>query len=183
MRDARPHPHQHGPRERGGLPPFGGFGRFPFGRGPKARRGDVRAAALLLLAEEPRNGYQLMQEIESRTNGLWRPSPGSIYPVLQQLEDEGLVTPEGPEGRRAYQLTEAGRAHVEAHAAELGSPWDAVSESAGEGVRDFHFLIAQLVIAARQVAQVGSVKQVDEAKAILTEARRGLYRLLAEDSE
>jgi DNA-binding PadR family transcriptional regulator len=173
MRQIPPqHPRQ---RERG-------FGRFPFGRGgPRARRGDVRAAALLLLGEEPRNGYQLMQEIESRTNGIWRPSPGSIYPVLQQLEDEGLVRPDGPEGRRAYQLTDAGRAYVTEHTAELGSPWDAVSESAGEGARDFHFLIAQLVIAARQVEQAGSSRQVEEAKAILGEARRGLYRLLAED--
>lgn len=180
MRDPRSRHRQHG-----GFPPFGPgpWARFPFARGPKARRGDVRAAALLLLAEEPRNGYQLMQEIESRTNGLWRPSPGSIYPVLQQLEDEGLVRPGGPEGRRVFQLTDAGRAHVEEHAAELGSPWDTVSESAGEGARDFHLLIAQLVIAVRQVAQVGTAKQVDEAKAILGEARRGLYRLLAEDAE
>jgi len=180
MRD----PHAHGRyREHPGRGPFPPFGRFPFGRGPKARRGDVRAAALLLLAEEPRNGYQLMQEIETRTNGLWRPSPGSIYPVLQQLEDEGLVRPDGPEGRRAYQLTDAGRAYLSEHAEELGSPWDAVTESAGEGARDFQFLIAQLVIAARQVAQVGSVTQAEEAKRILGEARRGLYRVLAEDAE
>src|SRR6202011_5364224 len=104
-------PFEHDPRGPFGFGPFGlggpggPFGRFPFGRGPKARRGDVRAAALVLLAEDPRNGYQLMQEIESRSRGLWRPSPGSMYPVLQQLEDEGLVRPGGPGGRRGFQLT------------------------------------------------------------------------------
>ena len=186
------------PRERGergphGLGPFGPFGfgggsypqfpRFPFGRGPTARRGDVRAAALLLLAETPRNGYQLMQEIESRTNGLWRPSPGSMYPVLQQLEDEGLVRPEGPESRRFYQLTDAGRRYVEEHGAELGSPWQAVCDSVGENARDFHTLIVQVIVAARQVAQVGSVPQVDEAERVLVNARRSLYRILAEDGD
>src|SRR5829696_6959025 len=99
-------------RHRGG--PRGGFPGFGPPRGPRARRGDVRAALLLLLAEEPRNGYQLMQEIEQRSDGLWRPSPGSVYPALQQLEDEGLVTPAG-EGRKAYTLTADGRAHVEEH--------------------------------------------------------------------
>ena len=171
--------HGHGP---GGWGPPGdprGWG----GRRRRMRRGDVRAAILVLLDEQPSTGYRLIEEIERRSEGQWRPSPGSVYPTLQQLEDEGLVRPEGPEGRRAYQLTDAGRTHVSEHAEELGSPWDAVTESAGEGVRDFQFLIAQLVIAARQVAQVGSVKQAEEAKRILGEARRGLYRVLAEDAE
>src|ERR671936_914408 len=96
--------HRHGPPfGRGG--PFGAFffgGPGGFRRGPRARRGDVRAAALLLLAEEPRNGYQLMQEIEERSGGVWRPSPGSVYPALSQLEDEGLVQGEERDGRRAY---------------------------------------------------------------------------------
>jgi DNA-binding PadR family transcriptional regulator len=186
-------------REHGGRPPrdrgpfafgpfaFGGpqgpFGRFPFGRGPKARRGDVRAAALLLLAEAPRNGYQLMQEIESRSNGVWRPSPGSMYPVLQQLEDEGLVTPDGPEGRRVFQLTDAGRAYVEEHADELGSPWDAASDSVDVGARDLHHLSMQVLLAARQVAQMGSVRQVDDAEKVLVDTRRRLYRILAEDTD
>ena len=88
-------------RHRGGPRGFPGFGPP---RGPRARRGDVRAAILLLLAEEPRNGYQLMQEIERRSDGLWRPSPGSVYPALQQLEDEGLVAPDrgGPQGLHAH---------------------------------------------------------------------------------
>jgi Transcriptional regulator PadR-like family len=85
--------HRHGPPfGRGGFGFFGGPGGFP--RGPRARRGDVRAAALILLAEEPRNGYQIMQEIEQRSDGVWRPSPGSVYPALAQLEDEGLIRTE-----------------------------------------------------------------------------------------
>ena len=177
-------------RERGGFGPFGPFGfggppgpfgRFPFGRGPKARRGDVRAAALLLLAEDPRNGYQLMQEIENRSNGVWRPSPGSMYPVLQQLEDEGLVRPEGPEGRRVFQLTDEGRAYVKEHAEELGSPWDAASDSVDVSARDFQHLSVQVLLAARQVAQMGSTRQVADAEKVLVDARRRLYRILAED--
>src|SRR5689334_4364215 len=102
---------------------------FPFhrGRGPRARRGDVRAALLALLAEEPRNGYQLMQEIERRSGGMWRPSPGSVYPALQQLEDEGLVHAEVQDGRRHFALTDAGRAHVEAQGDALKEPWRAAS--------------------------------------------------------
>jgi DNA-binding PadR family transcriptional regulator len=163
--------------------PGGPFGRlgFGFGRGPKARRGDVRAAALLLLAEDPRNGYQLMQEIENRTRGMWRPSPGSMYPVLQQLEDEGLVRPEGPEGRRVYQLTDAGRDHVKEHASELGAPWDAVNCAVGDDVADFHTLLMQTMIAARQLAHVASTRQLEEAEKVLTETRRRLYRILAEE--
>src|ERR687893_3158314 len=115
-------------RGAGGIAPRGGGGRdFPgFGppRGPRARRGDVRAAVLVLLAEEPRNGYQLMQEIEQRSDGVWRPSPGSVYPALQQLEDEGLVRIAEREGRKAYELTDEGRAHVAARRDELGAPWD-----------------------------------------------------------
>src|SRR3954452_7141031 len=92
----------HGRRGRPG-PPWG-----LRGRGPRARRGDVRAALLVLLAEEPRNGYQLMQEIEQRSDGAWRPSPGSVYPALQQLEDDGLVRAGQADGRRVYELTDAG---------------------------------------------------------------------------
>src|SRR5215831_599181 len=116
---------RHGPPfgRWGGLGPFfGGPGGFQ--RGPRARRGDVRAAALLLLAEGPLNGYQLMQEIERRSEGVWRPSPGSVYPALAQLEDEGLVRSDDVGDRRAYVLTGAGRAHVEARRDELDAPWE-----------------------------------------------------------
>ena len=96
------------------------FDRHAFGRGPRARKGDVRAAILDLLDEGGQwNGYQLIQEIAGRTSGVWRPSAGSVYPALQQLEDEGLIAPEGEGRRRMYALTDAGRAYAEEHADEL----------------------------------------------------------------
>src|SRR5664279_524303 len=119
----RPHRHgaahhvrhfAYGPRgEFGG--PFGGFGHRggPRGRGRKARRGDIRTAALLLLAEEPRNGYQIMQEVQERSGGVWRPSPGSVYPALAQLEDEGLIRSTEAEGARHFEITDTGREHLE----------------------------------------------------------------------
>src|SRR5689334_20545042 len=100
-----------------GFPGGGPFGGPPpwAGRRSKARRGDVRAALLALLAEEPRNGYQLIQEIEERSGGEWRPSPGAVYPALQQLTDEGLIEAEEQEGRRTFRLSDSGRAYAEAH--------------------------------------------------------------------
>src|SRR5919107_2960735 len=122
----RPHRRPHGGHGFG--PPFGpGFGGFG-PRGPRARRGDVRAALLVLLAEEPRNGYGLMQEIEARSNGAWRPSPGSVYPALSQLEDEGLVRAEERDGSRVFTLTDAGREYVGSN--DLGAPWEAVRDDA-----------------------------------------------------
>ena len=103
------------------------------GSGPRARRGDVRSALLLLLDEEPRNGYGLMQEIERRSSGLWRPSPGSVYPALSQLEDEGLVATVEQDGKRAFTLTDEGRAHVEANRERFGAPWSAAGGEHGAG--------------------------------------------------
>src|SRR5216683_7701674 len=134
--------------------PFGDFGpgRGPRGRGRKARRGDIRTAALLLLAEEPRNGYQIMQEVEERSDGVWRPSPGSVYPALQQLEDEGLIVAQADEsGRRSYQLTDEGRDYVEAHPEEVRAPWDAVAGSVGDGAIQMRKLIGQVAMAGYQV--------------------------------
>jgi DNA-binding PadR family transcriptional regulator len=181
--------HGRGRRRHGG-PPFG-RGGFPFGpqfvgpggfgRGPRARRGDVRAAALLLLAEEPRNGYQLMQEIEARSNGVWRPSPGSVYPALSQLEDEGLVRAEESDGRRAFALTDEGRAYVEEHRDELGSPWDEMSGAVTGEVAGLATEVRQVLMAVGQIGRVGNPDQVQRASKILSDARRGLYGLLAED--
>jgi DNA-binding PadR family transcriptional regulator len=150
------------------------------GRGPRARRGDVRAAILALLAEEPRNGYQIMQELSERSGGAWRPSPGSIYPALQQLEDEGLVTVEEVEGRKAYSLTDAGKEEVASRTDEQ-APWDAVSASAGDGVNELRDLAWQLGAAVMQVAHTGNKAQLDEAKKILNDARKAVYKILAAD--
>jgi DNA-binding PadR family transcriptional regulator len=184
----------HGPGRRGfGMPGFGppgpgGFGPWPgearFPRGPKVRRGDVRAASLALLAEEPRNGYQIIQEIGERSGGVWQPSPGSVYPALQQLEDEGLIEAETPEGgRRRYALTAEGRDYVAAHADELRAPWDVVARSVGSDAIELRRLFHEVLMAAAQVARVGSTDQVDQARRILTDTRRRLYRILAADEE
>jgi DNA-binding PadR family transcriptional regulator len=177
--------HGHGPGMHGFDPrafwgPWRGMGMGP-GRRGRARRGDVRAAALLLLAEEPRNGYQLMEEIERRSGGAWRPSPGSIYPALAQLEDEGLVQADESAGRRSFRLTEEGVAYVEEHRESLGSPWDEASEGMPTEFVELRNLIGQLAMATMQVAQSGNEEQVAEAKKILADARRSLYKLLAED--
>jgi len=176
-----------GRRRRHG-PPFGygGFGPFPgggrgFQRGRRARRGDVRAAALLLLAEEPRNGYQIMQEIEQRSGGVWRPSPGSVYPALSQLEDEGLVRAEERDERRTYTLTDAGRADVEERRDDLAAPWEQMSGEADDDVRALFREMRQVGMAAGQLGHMGNARQIGEAKTVLATARRALYSLLAED--
>jgi DNA-binding PadR family transcriptional regulator len=161
----------------GGFPPFGGG--F-FRRGGRARRGDVRAAILVLLLEEPRNGYQLMQEIEQRSEGTWRPSPGSMYPALQQLEDEGLVSVETASGGRTFHLTEKGKKQATAQQKEP-APWSAPSEGGREAAVELAMLFKQVSLAAMQVVQAGNDAQVAEARKVLVEARRALYRILAED--
>jgi DNA-binding PadR family transcriptional regulator len=172
----------------GGPPGFPGLGTWlgdpRMMRGPRAKRGDVRAAALALLSEGPMNGYQIIQEISERSGGVWRPSPGSVYPALQQLEDEGLIRAEaGESGRRAYILTEDGRAYAEAHPGELDAPWDAVTGHAGGAAVEMRKLIGQVAMAAYQVLSAGSEAQIGQARQVLTDARRALYRLLAADDE
>lgn len=163
-----------------GFPPFPGRpGRF----GPRVKRGDVRAGILALLAEEPRNGYQIIQELKSRSGGVWRASPGSVYPALQQLEDEGLVRTVEVSGRKAYELTDAGREHVDERPDEFEAPWDAVSGGVREEMSELRDGIGQLATAAMQVAQAGSQAQQRRAVEVLTGARKSLYRLLAEDDE
>jgi DNA-binding PadR family transcriptional regulator len=164
--------------------PFGGpFGGPPpwAGRRSKARRGDVRAAILALLAEEPRNGYQLIQEIEERSDGEWRPSPGAVYPALQQLTDEGLIEVEEHDGRRTFRLSEAGRTYVAEHEDEVNAPWEAMTSDVRDDVRELFGTTAKTGAAVMQIVQTGTEEQVAQAKQILSETRRSLYRLLAED--
>jgi DNA-binding PadR family transcriptional regulator len=167
-----------------GGPPFGGGRR---GRRP-GRRGDVRAAVLLLLSEEPLHGYQLIQQIGERSNGAWTPSPGSVYPVLSQLEDEGLITIERIDGRKTASLTEEGRAHIEEHREELGSPWDDAQAqpdfaALADERRAFGQSLKSFAHAWRQVAMAGTPDQRARALKIVDDARRSLYAILAEDGE
>lgn len=165
----------------GGPPGWGGRGRG-WGRGGRARRGDVRAAVLLLLSEAPRNGYQVIQELAERSRGTWRPSPGSVYPVLQQLEDEGLVVTTSGDAGRTYRLTDAGSAYVASHRAEMGVPWEEAANAVGQPTIDFAQLMHQVVGAMKQVIHAGNEQQLAQASAVLTDTRRALYRILAEDA-
>ncbi|HUB76975.1 MAG TPA: PadR family transcriptional regulator [Solirubrobacteraceae bacterium] len=164
--------------------PFGprGFGG-PRGHGGKARRGDIRTAALLLLAEEPRNGYAIMQEIEQRSGGVWSPSPGSIYPALSQLEDEGLIRSEENDGRKVFAITDAGRDALAARAADAPAPWDTLMGGVSNDVRELFGVMRQLGVAGLQLAQTASESQLAEAKKVLSEARRSLYKILADGED
>jgi DNA-binding PadR family transcriptional regulator len=158
--------------------PRGGRGR---GRG-RARRGDVRLAVLRLLADEPRNGYQLMQTIEERSGGEWRPSPGSMYPTLSQLEDEALIRSAAADGSRVFEITDAGREHLETRAGEP-DPWTPTDGRSENAMAELGPLVIGIGKAVWQVASVGSEQQRARALELLDETRRGLYRILAEDPD
>ena len=166
---------------RGGGPFGGGFGN-PFRQGTRAKRGDIRAAVLALLQEEPCNGYQIMQEIKQRSQGMWSPSPGSVYPALQQLEDERLIAAEERPGGHVYALTSEGKAYVKEHADEIAAPWEALTNAAGDDFLEVMSLARQLGAAAMQVVQAGDAAQIAKAKKILVATRRSLYEILAEGS-
>ncbi|WP_426593528.1 PadR family transcriptional regulator [Cellulomonas sp. McL0617] len=177
------HPHGGGPRgPRGfGGPGFGPGGFGPGGRGPgrRAGRGDIRAAVLLLLNEQPMHGYQLIQEIGQRSGGQWRPSPGAIYPALNLLEDEGLVAITAESGRKMARLTDAGTAYVAENAEQLGSPFeDAASRPTSPG-RSLRGALEALAAAAQQVVRSGTDDQATQALAVLERSRRDLYLILA----
>lgn len=185
------HPHHRGPHHRRDDFGFGGFGPDfgpPFGRGRGGRggrrrmkRGDVRAAILVLLSEQPANGYRLMQEIEERSDGAWRPSPGSTYPALQQLEDEGLVAAEESEGRKAFALTKDGEKYVEDNREKLGEPWKGLGPDFSGAAGDYWKQLKPLMEAVKQVGVVGDEDAVARGAEILAETRRKLYAILAED--
>jgi DNA-binding PadR family transcriptional regulator len=174
--------HGFGPGHRGGFDfgEFGGPGGGPRGRGRKARRGDIRTAALLLLAEEPRNGYQIMQEVEERSDGIWRPSPGSVYPALQQLEDEGLIRSEEMDGRKLFQLTDAGRAYVEERDKDKPAPWEQMGGDLSDQTVALGKLMREVGFAFVQVMRAGSEAQIAQAREVLASVRRDLYRILAD---
>ena len=187
--------HGHGPwgGPMGGPPPWvaqmfgpefagGAGGRGGGRRRSRVRRGDVRSAILDILytSEEPVNGYQVIQQIAEKTDGVWKPSPGSVYPTIAQLEDEGLVE-DAPTGRKAVQLTEAGTAYVQEHPEEMAAVWAPFTEEQDDDeVVNFKQVIGQTVGAIIQVATTGTPDQREKAIEILGDTRRQLYGLLAE---
>ena len=191
MFSAEGHPIPGGPRGRrhGRGPGFGGpggrgFGGPPWGGGRgRRRRGDVRAAILRLLAEEPRNGYQVMQAIEELSAGRWRPSPGSVYPALSQLEDEGLIRATERDGTKVFELTDAGQEQV----ASLGRrprPLGRVRRTATRTrATSSGICSSRSSMAVKQVADAGDERQIERARATLTDTRKALYRILADEGE
>jgi len=170
----------------GGPPPWVagllGLAQGAGSRSPKVRRGDVRSAILDVLAVEPMNGYQIIQQIAERTSGAWKPSPGSVYPTVQQLEDEGLVEGVDGAGRRMLRLTEEGRRYVEEHPDELAATWRPFDEDADgdDPSPDLKPVIGQVMSAVWQVMTSGTRQQQAEAAEILADTRRRLYGLLAD---
>ncbi|MFC9387948.1 PadR family transcriptional regulator [Streptomyces venezuelae] len=169
-------------------PGFGGgpFRGGPFGGGPgrgggrgRARRGDVRASILALLKDRPMHGYEMIREIGERSDGAWKPSPGSVYPTLQMLEDEGLITSESEGGKKLFTLTDTGRAEAESgpdapwEEAGRGVDWEALNE-----VRQAGF---GLMEAFGQVWKTGSAEQRQKAVGVINEARKKLYLILADE--
>lgn len=173
---------------RQGPPPWvaGLFGlaQANSGRGPRVRRGDVRAAIVDVLRGEPMNGYQIISQIGERTGGAWRPSPGSVYPTVQQLEDEGLVEYDEAAGRRSLRLTAEGEAYAAEHEDELAGVWAPFAESGREDDEgDYANLkpeIAALMNAVWQIVTTGTEQQRRDAVELLVETRRKLYGLLAD---
>src|ERR1700732_2065748 len=172
-----------GPGPFGDFGPWAGWGRGPRGRGRKARRGDIRTAALLLLAEEPRNGYQIMQEVEQRSEGVWRPSPGSVYPALAQLEDEGLIRSEQIEGRKLFVITDEGRALLAERDSEAPAPWEQISGEVSDEAFEAKHLLRDVAVAFTQVIRTGSDAQVGKAREVMNRTRKDLYRILADGDE
>jgi DNA-binding PadR family transcriptional regulator len=171
---------RHWGRGHGGPPPWMmGFGGPPGGR--RRRRGDVRAAILALLTERPMHGYEMIQELDERSDGMWRPSAGSIYPTLQLLEDEGLITGEEHEGKRRFTLTDAGREEAAKRSADRSPPWEQAADDAEGHPQELFASIKQFWPAVVQIARMGTPDQADRAKVILDDARKKLYAILAED--
>jgi DNA-binding PadR family transcriptional regulator len=174
---------------RFGGPPFLGRGRGgPWDRGPRggrgggrARRGDVRAAILALLTEKPMHGYEMIQELDQRTGGAWKPSPGSVYPTLTMLEDEGLVTAVETDGKRRYTLTAEGTAAVAER--EGPAPWEQVVSGADPAVFELKDVLGSTMAAVTQVFRAGTPAQQARAAEILTDTRRRIYEVLASDED
>jgi DNA-binding PadR family transcriptional regulator len=149
----------------------------------KAGRGDVRAAILALLQEGPRTGYQIMSEIEERSAGAWRPSPGAVYPALAQLADEGLIVGEESGGRRTFSLTEAGRDYIEQNPERARGAWESRAQQEAWELPGLFAEAARLGAGIVQIAHAGDPGQVQEAERLLEDTRRRLYRILADEAD
>jgi DNA-binding PadR family transcriptional regulator len=171
-----PRSQHRGNRESWGGPPWAAGGGW--GGGRRMRRGDIRQALLRALTDGPAHGYEVIRRLEERSGGLWRPSAGSVYPTLQLLEEQGLLTSHEEGGKRVYELTDEGRAEVEAQAAG-GMPWEGADPTSGRFA--LRKAVGQLMMAARQVGMEGDDARVERATTVLKEARQKLYQLLAED--
>ena len=163
-----------------GGPPFGGRGGFGRGGRGRVRRGQIRTALLGLLADESMHGYEMIRRIEESSGGRWKPSPGAVYPTLQQLTDEGLVTVQEDGGKRVFSLTDDGRAALEGLSDEDREPWTADGDV--HPMWELKPLIRQLAVAASSVLS-GTPDQAERGKAVLTDARRKLYAILAEEPD
>jgi len=152
--------------------------KFEKRAGSRVGKGEVRTAVLALLAEKPRHGYEIIREIEERSGGSWKPSAGSVYPTLQLLADEGLISAEESNGRKIYSLTEAGRAVA---GDDADSPFESNGSAHGNRFGALPKAGVELAQAAAQVNRSGSAEQVAEAVAVLDDARRRLYSILAQD--
>jgi len=155
-----------------------GPGHHGHGRGRGRRPGNVRAALLALLVERPMHGYEMIQEIDQRTGGVWRPSPGSVYPTLQLLEDEGLIASDQSGGRKRFTLTDQGR--TEAAEAAEHAPWREFSEETVASGHDTREAIFGIMNALRQIGMSGNQEQWRRAVEVLTDTKRRLYAILAE---
>ncbi len=170
----------------GDLPPWAralGFPPFAPPEGPRRDRGDVRLAVLGLLAEQPMHGYQLIREIADRSAGAWRASPGSVYPTLSTLEDDGLVRAEEGDGRRQFTLTDTGRAEAARRGTEFGALWDRLTPPPADGRGDLAGLVFKVGAAAMQVGAAGTERHREQAAELLEQTRRSLYRVLADEEE
>ena len=201
-RDFRDHVREHrggdagfglGPAFGPGFGPGRGFGFGPGGFGPggprggrrggprgggRSRRGDVRAAILKLLTDRPMHGYEMIQEIAERSQDLWKPSPGSVYPTLQLLVDEGLIVATESDGnKKLFELTDDGRAAAEKIET---APWDEITEGADPGAVSLRSAVGQLMGAVAQSAHAATAEQQQRIVDIVNNARREIYQILGE---
>jgi DNA-binding PadR family transcriptional regulator len=170
----------------GGGDPFGWWGRAFREGGPRVRRGDVKWALLELLSERPRHGYDLIKELEARYGGLYRPSPGAVYPTLQMLEDGGYVTSEAVDGKRIYTITDAGRALLDEHRRERSAEREDDDdhpfgfEFPADEAFELKRAAFELGAAVMQVVASGDSLRMKKATDVLDRARKDVFRILGD---